>query len=146
MSSRVEKVDDPEFERQYRSATRRAKRAEASEPRARNASYDPKTKRLAIDLTNGSSFQVPIRLLKEFARARASDIAAVQLLPRGAALHWEKLDLDFSLAGLLTAVLGTSAVMAEAGRKGGRARSRAKAAAVRANGAKGGRPRKSVST
>ncbi|HWX41248.1 MAG TPA: DUF2442 domain-containing protein [Blastocatellia bacterium] len=58
---------------------------------------------LAFDL-------VPVALLDEFARARPRDIAAMELGPRGAALHWEKLDLDFSVAGLLTTVLGTAVV------------------------------------
>jgi len=144
MSKRVPGTKDRKFERQYKAATQHAKQGEKAELRAKDARYDAKTRRLAIELTNGARFEVPIRLLGEFARARAEDIAAVELLPRGAALHWGKLDVDFSVAGLLTAVLGTSALMAEAGRKGGRARSEIKTTTVRANGAKGGRPRKSL--
>jgi hypothetical protein len=144
MSKNRPKISDQEFDRQYARATRRAREAEAAELRAKSARYDSMTRRMNIDLTNGLSFQVPVTLLDEFAGARPRDIAAVELGPRGAALHWENLDLDFSVAGLLTTVLGTAVVMAEAGRKGGRARSPGKAAAVRANGAKGGRPRKAA--
>jgi hypothetical protein len=144
MSKNGPKISDQEFDRQYVRAARRARDAEATELRAKIARYDSVTRRMNVDLTNDLSFQVPIALLDEFAGARPRDIAAIELGPRGAALHWEKLDLDFSVAGLLTTVLGTAVVMAEAGRRGGRARSAAKAAAVRANGAKGGRPRKAA--
>ena len=59
----------------------------------------------------------------------------------GYGLHWEALDTDLSLPGLLSGLLGTQAYMA---RRAGRATSFAKAAAAKANGAKGGRPRKAV--
>jgi hypothetical protein len=122
ISKKSQKIGEQEFESQYNEATRRAKEIDATELRARSARYNARSKRLSIDLTNGLSFQLPIGLLKEFVGARASDIAAVELAPRGAALHWEKLDLDFSVAGLVTAVLGARAVIAEAGKEGGRAR------------------------
>ena len=51
-------------------------------------------------------------------------------------------DADFTVAGLVAGVFGTRAWMAELGRKGGSVTSEAKAAAVRENGKKGGRPRK----
>ena len=68
------------------------------------------------------------------------------LLCDRAGLHcyWEALRVDFSVAGLLAGVFGTRAWMAEVGRRGGRATTEAKAAAARANGAKGGRPKKSA--
>ena len=57
-------------------------------------------------------------------------------------LHWEKLDVDFSVPGLVAGIFGTARWMAA---RAGRASSPAKAAAARANGAKGGRPRKAAS-
>ncbi|PZR07781.1 MAG: DUF2442 domain-containing protein, partial [Azospirillum brasilense] len=51
------------------------------------------------------------------------------------------LDADLSVPGLLAGLFGTRAFMA---RQAGRATSPAKAAAARANGARGGRPRKSA--
>jgi DNA invertase Pin-like site-specific DNA recombinase len=56
-------------------------------------------------------------------------------------LHWEELDTDLSVAGLLAGLFGTRAHLA---RQAGSATSPAKAAAARANGAKGGRPRRSA--
>lgn len=68
-------------------------------------------------------------------------LAAVELLGQGYGLHWEELDVDLSLPGLMAGLFGTKAWMA---RRAGQATSAAKAAAARANGAKGGRPRKSA--
>lgn len=59
----------------------------------------------------------------------------------GYALRWETLDVDFTVPGLLAGIIGTKKYMASLA---GRATSPAKAAAARANGAKGGRPRKAA--
>ena len=56
-------------------------------------------------------------------------------------LHWESRDVDCTIAGLMRGIFGTAHFM-EAQRKGGQTRSKAKIAASRANGSKGGRPRK----
>ena len=56
-------------------------------------------------------------------------------------LHWEKLDADFTVPGLLAGIFGTKRYMAQLA---GRSTSAAKATAARVNGAKGGRPRKAV--
>lgn len=71
------------------------------------------------------------------------ELAAVEIVGQGYALHWEALDVDLSLPGLMAGVFGTKTWMA---RRAGRATSAAKAAASRANGAKGGRPRKASGT
>jgi hypothetical protein len=63
----------------------------------------------------------------------------VEVSAAGYGLHWESLDLDYTVPGLMNGVFGTAKWMAA---KAGRATSPAKAAAARANGAKGGRPRK----
>ncbi len=61
----------------------------------------------------------------------------------GFSLHWPKPDVDLYVPALLSGVFGTRAWMAsELARMAGRTQSPAKAAAARANGAKGGRPRK----
>ena len=75
--------------------------------------------------------------------ATADQLAEVEILGSGSGLHWEALDADLSVPNLLAGLFGTQAYMA---RRAGQATSPAKAAAARTNGAKGGRPRKSVRT
>jgi hypothetical protein len=135
-------VEEPELERQHEAAVQRGKERMATEPQASAVKYDRQSNRLVIDLKNGTTFIVPCDLVQGLRGVAPDDIAEVELLPRGAALHWEKLDVDISLAGLMFGIFGTKAWMAEIGRRGGSATSEAKAIAVRANGSKGGRPRR----
>ena len=68
----------------------------------------------------------------------------MEIIGSGIGLHWEELDADIYVPALFQGVLGTESWMAELGRAGGRTRSEKKAAAARANGARGGRPHKSA--
>jgi Protein of unknown function (DUF2442) len=120
-------------------ALERGEQALATEPRAASVRYDPKLGRIVIELTNGCTFAFPPRLAQGLEAATDEQLAAVEILGRGYGLHWEVLDVDLSIPGLLAGLFGTRAYMA---RRAGQATSPAKAAAARANGAKGGRPRK----
>jgi len=111
----------------------------AGEPRAASARYDRRSKRIVVDLTNGCTFAFPPHLAQGLESASAEQLAAVEILGMGYGLHWEKLDVDFSVPGLMAGVFGTRSYMA---RRAGQTTTPAKAAAARANGAKGGRPRK----
>lgn len=111
----------------------------AGEPRAAAVRYDPRLERVVVDLTNGCLFAFPPRLAQGLEAATDAELATVEVLGAGYGLHWEALDVDLSVPGLLAGLFGTQAYMA---RRAGLATSAAKAAASRANGAKGGRPRK----
>ena len=124
---------------QIDAALERGRIAAETEPRAAAARYDAKSGRVIIDLTNGATFAFPARLAEGLADADAGDLADIEVSPVGFGLHWPKLDVDYSVPGLVAGVFGTRRWMAA---QAGRARSPAKAAAARANGAKGGRPRK----
>jgi hypothetical protein len=76
--------------------------------------------------------------------ARPEEIAKVEILGRGTGIHWPQLEVDHYVAGLLNHIFGTSRWMAELGRRGGSSTSGSKAAAARANGKKGGRPKQQV--
>jgi hypothetical protein len=112
-----------------------------SEPRAISARYDRATGRIAVELTNGSAFAFPARLGQGLEAATDDQLAQVVILGAGYGLHWEALDVDLSIPGLAAGIFGTKAHMA---RIAGRGASPAKSAAARANGAKGGRPRKTA--
>lgn len=102
--------------------------------------FDPASERVILEFTNGASFLFPARALQGLADATPAQLAEVELLGE-TGLHWESLDADFSIAGLMNGIFGTKSYM-DAQRRGGQSRSPAKIAASRANGAKGGRPRK----
>ncbi len=120
-------------------ALRRGARAHAEEPRAASARYDRAADRVIVDMTNGCAFVFPPALAQGLADATPDQLAGIDILGAGYGLHWEALDVDLSVPDLIGGVFGTKAWMA---RRAGRTASPAKAAAARANGAKGGRPRK----
>lgn len=128
-------------ETRFAAAEERGRIAEQAEPRAASARYDRRRGRMVVALTNGCSFTFPARLAQGLEQASDEQIAAFEILGAGYGLHWESLDVDLSIPGLLAGLFGTRSYMA---RRAGQARSPAKAAAARTNGAKGGRPRKSV--
>ena len=120
-------------------AQERGRIAHQTEPRAASARYDRKNGRVIVDLTNGCTFAFPPRMAQGLEAATDDELASVEILGAGYGLHWEALNADLSVPGLLAGLFGTKAYMA---RRAGQATSPAKSAAARANGAKGGRPRK----
>lgn len=104
--------------------------------------FDVASERIVVDFTNGAAFVIPARALEGLSDASIAELSEVTLLGE-TGIHFESRDVDFSIAGLMSGIFGTRAFM-EAQRRGGSSRSPAKIAASRANGAKGGRPRKEV--
>lgn len=131
-------------ERQFQRAEARMKaRREAGH--AVSARYDRRSARIVVSLNTGVEVTFPPRLAEGLAGASAADLAQVELSPAGLGLHWPRLDADLYVPALLQGVLGSKRwIASQLGAAGGRARSKAKAAASRANGRKGGRPRKTA--
>jgi hypothetical protein len=127
---------------QIEAAEARGKEMLASGPRAASVRYDGPSGRMVVDLTNGCTFAFPARRVQGLEDASDAEIAEVELLGAGFGLHWEARDVDISIGGLMSGVFGTRAWMSELARRAGSVTSPAMAAAARANGAKGGRPRK----
>jgi hypothetical protein len=126
-------------------AERGGKRSLRTEPRARIARYDRKTGRVHVELTNGCTFAFPARNAQGLKRASDAELAQVEILGLGLGLHWERLNVDLSVPGLLAGLFGTKAYMdRQRAARAGAATSAAKAAAARRNGEKGGRPRKAA--
>jgi hypothetical protein len=115
----------------------------ATEPRAIAVHYDRATGRVVVDLVNGCSYAFPAALVQDLQGASPEDLANVEVDGLGFNIHFPALDADLYVPALLSGIVGTRAWMTrELGRAGGRKTSAAKTSAARANGAKGGRPRK----
>ena len=97
-----------------------------------------------VELTSGVLFGFPAKSIPQLAKASPAELSTVEVSPGGSGLHWETLDVDLSVAGLLLSSVDRSEKMRELARLAGRATSPAKASAARTNGAKGGRPRKAA--
>lgn len=113
-----------------------------TEPRAVKAWYAADTERVFIELNTGIVMGFPYGLLQGLNDATSKQLAEVEITPSGYGLHWESLDVDLGVPELVAGLFGTKAWMAELGRQGGKAKSAAKSEASRANGKRGGRPRK----
>lgn len=119
-------------------ATRRGQEDVANRPVPESVRYDRVSGRIIVEFANGSAFMVPARSLQDLDGASDEDLAEVELWG-GYGLHWDTLDVDFTIPGLMAGNFGTARFMQQ---KGGQSRSPAKVAAARENGKKGGRPRK----
>ena len=127
---------EKELRANFARASRDGRRASKSEPRAACVKYLLREHALRIELTNGATVTLPVRLIPTLRRAAPHYIRAVEILGRGGGLHWDSLDLDLSVSGLFSSVFAGPEWLAELGRVGGRKSSAAKAAAARRKGAR----------
>ncbi len=133
---------DPQ-EAQLAAAEARGRELLDTAMRAAEARYDRVTGRVTIDLTNGCAYAFPALLVEDLNGATDDQLAHVEVDGLGFNLHWPALDADLYVPALVSGIFGTRAWMTrELARRAGLATSPAKAAAARANGAKGGRPSK----
>jgi hypothetical protein len=109
------------------------------------ARYDSDRDLIHLRFGGGGSMAIPRKGVPGLQRASASTMKSIVVSPAGDALSWPSLDVDVYVPGLVERAFGSRLFAAATGRRGGRTRSNAKAAAAQANGAKGGRPRKRVS-
>ena len=132
-------LTDAEFE----AAEARGRKMLETEPRATSARYDRKSGRVVIDLVNGCTYAFPAHLAQDLQGASHDDLANIEVDGLGFDLHWPALGADLYVPALVAGIFGTRDWMTtELARRAGQTRSPAKAAAARANGSKGGRPRK----
>lgn len=132
-------IEERRFAKQYEAAVRAGKRQRS---RACAVRYCAGAGRIEIELTSGAMFAFPVELVQGLRGAAPAELRDVEIYGAGTALHWARLDVDYELDALMAGVFGTRAWLRELGRIGGSATSDAKARAARANGLKGGRPKK----
>jgi len=133
-------LTDEEVERQIESARRDSSITDPDAPRAASARYDRRKRRIEIELRDGWMFGVPADGVQGLDGATDDERAGLEVVGNGYALHWDDIDVHYTVAGLLAGRLGSRIWMQEHARRAGRATSEAKARAARRNGLKGGRP------
>ena len=121
-------------------ANEQGRRLLARGPLAIAAKYE--AGRIHVELNNGCAFVFPTEHAEDLAGAKALDLRSIEIQAAGLSLHWPRLDADLYVPSLVKGVLGTRQWMARIGALGGRANTESKAAASRANGKLGGRPKK----
>lgn len=115
----------------------------AKTPTALSARYDRRIGRVVIGLSSGLEIAFKPHDAQGLEGAKLDDLAEIEISPSGLGLHFPLLDADLYLPALLEGFLGSRRWMAsELGKSGGQSTTAAKAAAARANGKLGGRPRK----
>ncbi|MEO7522318.1 MAG: DUF2442 domain-containing protein [Gemmatimonas sp.] len=139
------RISDAEILAQIPAARARDAQDRKQGRRATSARYDRRAERIVLELTNGFLFAFPVRAIPELRRATLVQLASVAVNRGGSALRWDALDVDLSVAGLLLSAVGSDERQRNVARMLGQATSETKAATSRANGAKGGRPRKTAS-
>ena len=137
-------ISDAELLAQIPAARAREAQDRKQGRRATSARYDRRAERVILELTNGFLFAFPVRAIPELRSATPAQRAAVAVNRGGSALRWEALDVDLSVAGLLLSAVGADERRRDVARMLGQVTSTTKAATSRANGAKGGRPKKMV--
>ncbi|WP_298290117.1 DUF2442 domain-containing protein [Thiomonas sp.] len=121
-------------------ATQRGRNLLSRGPLAVAAHY--RDGRIHVELNNGCAFEFPVDQAQGLTGADEADLQVIEIEASGLGLHWPRLNADLYVPNLIKGILGTKRWMASIGAAGGRVKSAAKAEAARANGAKGGRPKR----
>lgn len=116
--------------------------ADPNEPRAIEAYYAAAERYLWVKLSTGELMGFPIDRLQGLSDGSDEQIAQIEIYPGGHGLHWEQLDADLSVPGLVAGLFGSKTWMSALGKAGGSKLSIAKVSAARINGKLGGRPKK----
>lgn len=93
-------------------ATERGRYVFETEPHAKAVRHDVKSGMTVVELYNGCTFAFPPRRLQGLEQASDSELLDVEIIGLGYGLHWEALDADFTVGGLMAGRFGTAAHMA----------------------------------
>lgn len=133
------------FHKEFLEATRRGKEMQATNPMAVAACYNRKAKRVVISLSTKVEIMFNPSDVQGLQNARPSQLEEIEITSSGFGLYFPELDEGINVLTLLEGTMGSRKWMAaRLGAAGGSTRSKPKAAAARANGTLGGRPRKST--
>ena len=134
-------VHRPLTEDMLDAAIKRGETRKASSLQAVSVSFEQPS--LVIRFEDGSGVLLPVSQYPEFDGFEAGDYEGLTVDFAGTALCHEGKDLDVSIAGMISANTSLMRMAASVvASRNGRQSSAAKSEAARANGKKGGRPRK----
>ena len=136
------RLTDEEIIAQAREATQREEEDRTAGLRADAAWYDAASGYLMMRMTNRWLFGVRVKDIPYLKSYTPAELAAVTLSPSGGGLHWDAKNMHLDVPSLLFDAFGDAGSASMWSRAAGKRTSPAKAKSSRANGAKGGRPRK----
>jgi hypothetical protein len=124
-------------------ANKRGEQLQREFPHAVSAQYDRASGKVVVELSSKLTLSFSPQDAQGLENAKPAQLEEIELSPSGFGVHFPELDADLYIPGLLEGFMGSKKWMAaRLGQVGGQSRSRAKKAASRANGLKGGRPRR----
>lgn len=95
-----------------------------------------------LHMSDGQRYLLPREKLQGLQTATREQAANIEILGKGTGLYWPDLDAALYVPSLVSGVYGNRAWMAKLGQIGGSQTSPRKTQASRANGLKGGRPKR----
>ncbi len=140
----VKKLTDKAILAQMPAARRRTAELEKQPWWPRQVSFDFHQDAVRLVLRSGVQWIIPRRSIAQLRYTTGKELGDVSI--EGEAIRWKGLDLDVSILGIAEQTLGPGFFAKVSGRIRGSVTSKAKAAAARRNGAKGGRPRRRNTT
>ena len=117
-------------------ARRRGKKGQVND--AIMISFLPTTNQIHLELRNNTEVRIPVQAIVGLREVSKRDLSRMKLSKIGDAIELPEYDLHVSVSGVVRKAIFGEDLYAKAGR----VKSKAKALAARANGRKGGRPKR----
>jgi hypothetical protein len=99
--------DEESLSQEIAQAKARSQLHQEIEPCAQSAHYDPQQDLVIIYLKSGAIFSFPPKLVQGLDHASPEDLSDLWIDAAGQSIHWERLDVDFSIPHLLAGIFGT---------------------------------------